>query len=396
MVGTKYPNRGYTQSQKLNRRRFLKYAGASAAVVGASALGLDYLLSPQRTSTSLTASPSTSYSTSSLYATATSSQTFAYNGRLFFDRGTSTFGTAGNGIQDDPDSEPGEQNAKVLFLDANSIPVDTATTDSSGDFSIDLPMGNYTIYPVINNPDRTYEYMCQSVDEFRPISEGYDIVVGENNPKAYFGLLQGWLSFPKWSVRGDYGGYYDRDPRKWYILWWNGQGGHVDSIVSDRGEDNTSGTHFEAQFDEVISAFAPGIVESVRPDLPENWVVISHQIPGGEYYETQYAHNNEVLVQEGQKISRYQPIAKAGRRGVGIDINDAVVHLALIDVWNDNTGKKWVRGLDPYKAVFPITPLYDGCWAGPFHGSGQNWLPLTPDQNPNWKNRWIVENQTHF
>lgn len=31
----------------MNRRRFLKYAGATAAVVGASALGLDYLSSPQ-------------------------------------------------------------------------------------------------------------------------------------------------------------------------------------------------------------------------------------------------------------------------------------------------------------------------------------------------------------
>jgi hypothetical protein len=49
----------------LDRRRFLKYAGASAAVVGASALGLDYLLSPRQTSTSLTTLSSTSSSISS-------------------------------------------------------------------------------------------------------------------------------------------------------------------------------------------------------------------------------------------------------------------------------------------------------------------------------------------
>jgi len=383
----------------------VKYAGATVAVVGASALGLDFLygrsirnwLYPQVLSHSQETTSLTELLTkSSSEVASTSSRTFTYAGRLFFDRGTTTFGTAGDGIQSDPEVEQGEQNAQVLFLDENSKPAGTTTTDSSGDFSLDLPKGNYTIYPVINNPNRTYGYMCQSLDEFRPIAEGYDIVVGENNPKAYFGLMQGWLSYPKWNVRGDYGGYYDRDPRKWYILWWNGEGGHVDSVVSDKGEDNNAGTHFEAQFDEVIPAFAPGIVEAVRPDLPENWVIISHQIPGGEYYETGYAHNNEVLVQEGQKISRYQPIAKAGRKGVGIDINDAVVHFSMIDVWNDNTGKKWVRELDPYKPIFPINEQNSGVWAEPFHGSGQSWLPLTPDQNPNWKNRWIIENQTHF
>ena len=32
------------ESSRLDRRRFLKYAGATAAVVGASALGIDYVL----------------------------------------------------------------------------------------------------------------------------------------------------------------------------------------------------------------------------------------------------------------------------------------------------------------------------------------------------------------
>jgi len=42
----------------LNRRRFLKYAGTTAAVVGASALGLDYLLKPQSGSQNQTATSS--------------------------------------------------------------------------------------------------------------------------------------------------------------------------------------------------------------------------------------------------------------------------------------------------------------------------------------------------
>jgi len=57
----------------LDRRRFLKYAGASAAVVGASALGLDYLLSPKPTppvasssGASMSALTSSSYSSTSV------------------------------------------------------------------------------------------------------------------------------------------------------------------------------------------------------------------------------------------------------------------------------------------------------------------------------------------
>jgi hypothetical protein len=43
----------------LNRRKFLKYAGATATVVGASALGLGYLVEPQTTSVGTTATTTT-------------------------------------------------------------------------------------------------------------------------------------------------------------------------------------------------------------------------------------------------------------------------------------------------------------------------------------------------
>jgi hypothetical protein len=81
----------------LNRRRFLKYAGVGAAVVGASALGLDYLLSPQlairttsstsslgttTTSSSLTSSSLSESSLSSTLSSATSSN--VYNRLSFF------------------------------------------------------------------------------------------------------------------------------------------------------------------------------------------------------------------------------------------------------------------------------------------------------------------------
>jgi len=44
----------------LNRRKFLKYAGATVAVVGASALGLDYFLKPQTPNVSLTTTATSS------------------------------------------------------------------------------------------------------------------------------------------------------------------------------------------------------------------------------------------------------------------------------------------------------------------------------------------------
>ena len=48
----------------MNRRRFLKYAGATAAVVGASALGLNYVLNPRQLSGNQTTTPPSSTLTS--------------------------------------------------------------------------------------------------------------------------------------------------------------------------------------------------------------------------------------------------------------------------------------------------------------------------------------------
>jgi hypothetical protein len=396
---------GFTHSQVTRRKIVL---GGLIATAGVAGLLADFLyggpirnaLYPQNSELGKTMTNLTSQITeseSSIFSTAPA--TYTLEGRLFFDRGTSTFGTAGNGVQDDADSEPGEPNAKVLFLDANSNPVGTATTDSSGDFSIDLPTRNYTMYPVINNPNRTYGYMCQSLNEFRKITDGYPITVGENNPKLSIGLLQGWISYPQWKVTPDVGGYYDRDSRKGWIKHWDGSGGQFVPTefginISPLGADNDSGTHFEAQFGDIVSAFAPGIVSNVFP-YPDNWVMIDHHLPDGTYYNTAYAHNSEVLVSVGQKISRYQPIAKAGQRGLWDDA-PTIVHFQLGDFWNDNSGVTWFRTLDPYKPVFPIGQLYSGFWGIQKGVSYASWVSLPQDNNPNWENYWIVEDQTQF
>jgi len=69
----------------MNRRRFLKYVGASAAVIGASALGLEYWLSPKNRSqlTAIQTTSSTPETSTSTSATTTSAlETTAYPGTL--------------------------------------------------------------------------------------------------------------------------------------------------------------------------------------------------------------------------------------------------------------------------------------------------------------------------
>ncbi len=357
----------------MNRRRFLKYAGATAAVVGASALGLDYLGSPPPRIPNALSSMTESLTSSSNVTSSSSSKTFTLEGRLFFDKGTSNFGTAGNGTQDDTDSEPGIKDAKVVLRDMDSNVVGTTTTDSSGDFKFDLPLGTYGMYPAADN----FSYMCRSVDEFRKLSDGYQVDIGDNNSKMYVGLMQGFLSFPRRGIDLRHGGYYDRDPAKGYLLAWNGR--------TDESEDNNPGTHFLGDYGEIIPAFAPGIVTAVYPNLRENWVFISTAT--SPRFDVALAHNSEVLVTVGQRISRHQPVAKAGNKGT----NATVVHLQFTKVDNDT-----VMFLDPYLPLFPISQYYSGCWAGKVRGTNFHWQSLPMDQNPNWENYWIVNDQTHF
>jgi hypothetical protein len=366
----------------LHRRRFLKYAGGATIAIGASALGLDYLLKPQLHTPNQVESSLTTSSNSTSMPAASSTQLFSVSGRLFFDKGTSQYGTAGNGIQDDADSEPGQMGVRVMFLDDRSNVAAAATTDSSGDFKADLPKGNFLMYPVTDE----FTYMSQGVNEFRRVSDGYPITIGENNPKISIGLMQGFLSFPKKGINLGYGGYYDRDPRKGYTLAWDGVTGEG---TGQAGEcwDNDSGTHFLAEYGDIISSFAPGIVTDASPDLPDNWVWISTDTYPP--FVIGLAHSSEILVTVGQRVSRYQPVAKAGNRGHTYP--KVVVHLTL-GQWVANN----FRIYDPYKPVYQINPDYYGCWMGGKSDVYADWLSLPTSQNANLQNYWIVQDQTHF
>lgn len=55
-----------------------------------------------------------------------------------------------------------------------------ALTDSSGDYKVDIPAGDYKLYI---NPDMSssggpkFGYMCTSLEEYRPIFMGYELNV---------------------------------------------------------------------------------------------------------------------------------------------------------------------------------------------------------------------------
>ena len=132
-------------AHSLNRRRFLKYAGATATVAGASAIGLGYIANTpripiQQTRVTLLTSSILS-STSAPPATSSSStQLASLQGKLFFDYN-------GNGKQDG--DEPSIGDAKVQLKNALGNLVAEAATDTSGVFKIeDVPVSNYKLFPV--------------------------------------------------------------------------------------------------------------------------------------------------------------------------------------------------------------------------------------------------------
>jgi hypothetical protein len=265
----------------------------------------------------------------------------------------------------------GETNA----AGAEAWPMAVTTTDSSGDFKIDLPLGTYSMAIPSTNQ---FTYVCRRVNEVTNLPAAYSLQVGEYNRKMSIGLMQGFLSFPEKGIDWD-GGYYDRDPRKGYLLAWNG---------SDECTDNDSGTHFLAEEGDTVPSFAPGTVTSLQPE-PDNWVVITTDAG----LRIGFAHNSEVLVKVGDRVSRYQPIAKAGRRG---HTNHTLIHLGL-----DTGGDIGDLILDPYKPKYQQDPATYGGWTitmedipAPYPSSTWRFLPISNDIN--WQNYWIVEDQTQY
>lgn len=118
----------------MNRRRFLKYAGATAAVVGASAVGLDYLLKPETSNLHQVTATTTSKFNSPPMAQ------FDYKPKYLdpTDQETIQF----KNLSTDPDGDP----LTYRWL------VDNRAASTERDFSVRLPIGQHTVELEVLDP----------------------------------------------------------------------------------------------------------------------------------------------------------------------------------------------------------------------------------------------------
>lgn len=330
----------------MNRRRFLKYAGATAAVVGASALGLDYLLSPRQGSPSLT---SLSESVQS-----SSSQLYSLEGRLFFDYN-------GNGKQDG--DEPSVQNADITITgwDLSDTPyvAGTTTTDSSGDYSIDLPAANYKflIKPDTTNPKNPiFRYMCQSDSYVTDIGEGYPLsVIGPGNFNV--GLMEGFLTlpFPKsipLYVNPEEGDYFFHGPAEPNAIWWNGQTEpgprfHTPAYANPA-------TDFYMPEGTEVKAALPGRVSTIYMKSGDPSFITLDHFDG---WETTYVHPSRFTVPVGAFVERGDTIALSSNIGTGSSDD---YHTAF-QLWKTmSDGRNYY--IDPFS---PVNGVPKGAWIAP-------------------------------
>jgi murein DD-endopeptidase MepM/ murein hydrolase activator NlpD len=314
----------------MDRRRFLRYAGATAAVVGASALGLDYLSQPSPLSESpTTLMPMRRESTTTKVSSASSTesaQLASLQGRVFFDYN-------GNGVQDG--EEPAVSNAVVqLRRDPNSNATAETVTDSAGDYQLeDFPTGSYRLY--VLPEEKKFRYMCRSAEEFRDLSNGYDLSLDESG-KMDIGLMEGFLTSPfnrNKTYRFDFfdeldiPAFVDLDHRPKHIRDWRG---------GQQTYDGHRGTDFVAEERTEIFAAAPGRIFFAwngwpnKPswgDQNDTWkngnsVIVYHE----NGFWSSYNHLNSVAVNEAswgslkQSVKRGDLIGYMGYTGFRPDL----------------------------------------------------------------------------
>jgi hypothetical protein len=304
------------QSSPLNRRRFLKYAAATATVVGASALGLDYARTNSQTATqqasSREISTSSTLSTGVMNTSSSSAHLASLQGKLFFDYN-------GNGKQEG--DEPGVSGAKLQLKNDFGNTIAEAPTDVSGAFKIeDVPNGNYKLLLVA---DPKFRYMCRSAKEFGSIMDGYTISLPEGALELNVGLMEGFCTLPfgtdisqsifNYVDVGDVENQSDPVVRDW-------MGGNL----TYKGH---QGTDYALQIGTEILAAAPGVVVGAEDDFENNSdlatignrVVIDH----GKGFHTAYNHLSRIAVayrklslglpqSNFQKVKRGELIAYSG------------------------------------------------------------------------------------
>jgi murein DD-endopeptidase MepM/ murein hydrolase activator NlpD len=331
----------------MDRRGFLKYAGATAAVVGASALGLNYI-SQQSPSTAMPTPSTTSTArelttTSAIVSTSSGSSTEAIQlahlqGRLFFDYN-------GNGIQDG--EEPPVVGASVQLRDyAGSITAE-ALTDTSGDYAIeDVRTGSYKLHV---EGEKKFRYMCTSPGEFRAVSDGYAISLQEST-KFNIGLMEGFLTlpFPKdIPIYVDGSDFFDHDPGP-DALWWDGT--RRTAPRPHRPEYAHPETDFYMPKGTEVKATAAGTVNGIKTESSGvQWISLTHSYG----YGTTYLHIEKPMVPVAAFVNRGDTIALSGNTGAGEDN----FHTAF-QIWR-HMPDGYDYCIDPYS---PVAGVAKGAW----------------------------------
>jgi len=287
-----------TIDERIERRKYLKYVGAAAIGVAIGYLGgLKYPVEPSAKTFTQTVTE-TQFETVTERITETV-KLASLTGRLFFDYN-------GDGIQDK--NEPAVSKARVYLTDNSGKLIAEAFTDSSGDYKLeDVPSG---IYRLNIEADKKFRYMCRSVEEFRAVNEGYDVLLNESK-RINIGLTEGVLTlpFPK-SVQINVADYFDHDPGI-DRMWWNGK------RLSGSGGHTPPWTHPEIDYlmpkgTEVKAAINGKIVGINTSHGEVYWISLFNERYN---YGTSYLHIEKPLVPIGSYVKRGDSIALSGDTG---------------------------------------------------------------------------------
>jgi len=332
----------------MNRRRFLKYAGVTAAVVGASALGLNYVSQPSPSmaspTTSTTLVPKRITTNASLSASTESFQLASLQGRLFFDYN-------GNGMQDG--EEPAVAAVTVQLKDSTGATIAETLTDSSGDYKLeDVRTGSYKLHV---EADKRFRYMCMFPDEFRAVSDDYSSSLEQSMHKD-IGLMEGFLTLPfTFGTHAELYSYFDHDPTPGKVKNYLGDTTLALFPKHQPGTfDGHQGIDWSLPLETKLVASAPGKV-----------LELSENEAGGKYIDilhsngmvTSYGHISEVLGTIGEWVERGDAVALSGETG---SPGQPHIHFALFregtavdpfrDVFGDSPGY-WTKENDPQYAV---------------------------------------------
>jgi len=265
-----------TIDERIERRKYLKYVGATAIGVAIGYLGgLKYPVKPS-TKTFTQTVTETQFETVTERITETV-KLASLTGRLFFDYN-------GDGIQDK--NEPAVSKARVYLTDSFGKLIAEAVTDSSGDYKIeDVPSG---IYRLNIEADKKFRHMCTSREEVRAVKDGYEVELTSRENNFNIGLMEGYLTLPfaKGTIETSKRMYPDEDPDPHYTAFRDWKGGKDTS-------NSHPGTDFFVAPNTKIRAAAPGKVMYIDWTKGNSAVQVLHF--DGRW--TSYAHLGTVEIE---------------------------------------------------------------------------------------------------